>query len=72
MPKVSLFTLAGHDFGPYDILPPTHAVVALNKVLTLGAGLDEVAFELSALTILSVLYFVIGVLLFKRVHLRSG
>ncbi len=72
MPKVSLFTLAGHDFGLYDILPPTHAVVALNKVLTLGAGLDEVVYELTALTILSVLYFAVGVVLFQRIHLRSG
>lgn len=72
MPKVNLFTLAGHDFGLYDILPPTHAVVALNKVLTLGAGLDEVIYELAALTILSILYFAIGVVLFKRFHLRSG
>jgi len=72
MPKVTLFTLAGHEFGVYDILPPTHAVVALNKVLTLGAGLDEVTYELAMLTILSILYFVIGAWLFKRFHLRSG
>lgn len=72
LPKVSLFRLAGHDFGLYDILPPTHAVVALNKVLTLGAGLDEVVYELSMLTILSILYFAIGAWLFKRYHLRSG
>jgi ABC-2 type transport system permease protein len=67
-----MFTLAGHDFGVYDILPPTHAVVALNKVLTLGAVLDEVVYELTMLTILSILYFVIGAWLFKRYHLRSG
>jgi ABC-2 type transport system permease protein len=72
LPKVSLFSLAGHDFGLYDILPPTHAVVALNKVLTLGAGLDEVVYELSMLTILSILYFAVGAWLFKRYHLRSG
>ncbi|HET9911511.1 MAG TPA: ABC transporter permease [Anaerolineales bacterium] len=72
MPKVTMFTLAGHEFGIYDILPPTHAVVALNKVLTLGAGLDEVVYELSMLTILSILYFAIGAWLFKRYHLRSG
>jgi len=72
MPKVTMFTLAGHEFGVYDILPPTHAVVALNKVLTLGAGLDEVVYELSMLTILSILYFAIGAWLFKRYHLRSG
>jgi ABC-2 type transport system permease protein len=72
MPKVTMFTLAGHDFGLYDILPPTHAVVALNKVLTLGAGLDEVIYELTMLAILSILYFAIGAWLFKRYHLRSG
>lgn len=71
MPKVTMFTLAGHDFGLYDILPPTHAVVALNKVLTLGAGLDEVIYELTMLAILSILYFAIGAWLFKRYHLRS-
>lgn len=72
LPKVILFTVAGHQIGLYDFLPPTHAVVALNKVLTLGAGLDEVVYELAALTILSILYFGIGVLLFKQLHLRSG
>jgi len=44
-------------------------VVALNKVLSLGAGLDEVAFELVAMTVLSVLYFMAGVWLFKHRHL---
>jgi ABC-2 type transport system permease protein len=72
LPRVTLFTIAGHAVGPYDILPPTHAVAALNKVLTLGAGLDEVAFELTALTILSMLYFMVGAWLFRRMHLRSG
>jgi ABC-2 type transport system permease protein len=72
LPKTTLFTIAGHQIGLYDFLPPTHAVVALNKVLTLGAGLDEVVYELAALTILSILYFGIGVILFNRFHLRSG
>ena len=67
-----LFTIGTRQIGLYDILPPTHAVVALNKVLTLGAGLSEVLYELSMLTVLSALYFAIGVWLFKRYHLRSG
>lgn len=71
MPKVVLFTLGGHEIGLYDILPTTHAVAALNKILTLGADLSQVTFELSALTLLSALYFFIGVWLFKRFHLRS-
>jgi len=72
LPKVTVFTVGTREIGLYDILPPTHAVVALNKVLTLGAGLDQIVYELSALTILSILYFGIGVVLFKRFHLRSG
>lgn len=72
LPKIVVFTVGERAIGLYDILPPTHAVVALNKVLTLGAGLEEVVYELSALVILSVLYFGIGVWLFKRFHLRSG
>ena len=72
LPRVTIFTVGAREIGLYDILPPTHAVVALNKVLTLGAGLDEIVYELSALTILSILYFGIGVVLFKRFHLRSG
>lgn len=72
MPRVDLFTVAGHAFGPYDIIPATHGVVALNKVLALGAGLGDVAFELVALSVLSVAYFAAGVLLFGRRHLRRA
>ena len=67
--KVILFTLGGHTFRIFDFMPHTHAVVALNKVLSLGAGLGEVAFELVAMTVLSVLYFMAGVWLFKHKHL---
>ena len=72
MPAVKLFSIGGRTISPYDILPPTHAVAALNKILTLGASLGEVAYELMALFILSVLYFAIGVWLFRWMHLRSG
>lgn len=71
MPRVSLFTLGGRTFGLYDVLPPTHAVVALNKVLTLGAGVGDVLYELAALLILTVIYFAVGVWLFSRTHLRA-
>jgi ABC-2 type transport system permease protein len=70
IPRVPLFVLAGRMVGLYDILPPTHAVVALNKILTLGAGLDEVLYELGALVLLSAVYFAVGVWLFQRTHLR--
>ncbi len=70
IPQPTLFTIVGHAFGPCDILPPTHAVVALNKILTLGAGLPDVLYELAMLLILSVVYFAAGVWLFKRMYLK--
>ena len=71
LPRFTLFTIAGRGFALPDLLPPTHAVVALNKILTLGAGFKDVAFELTALTLLSALYFGIGVWLFQRTQMRT-
>ncbi len=70
MPRITLFSLFGHPIGPFELLPPTHAVTALNKVFTLGANLGDVWFELAALAILSGLYFAVGVWLFNRKQLR--
>jgi ABC-2 type transport system permease protein len=70
IPKVTLFHLGNRAIGLYDILPPTHAVVALNKILTLGAGIEDVIYELAVLVILSVVYFSIGIWLFRRKHMH--
>ncbi len=70
LPKVTLFTVGDQAIGLYDILPPTHAVAALNKIINYGAQLHEITYELGALILLSGLYFFIGVWLFKRIHLR--
>ena len=72
LPRAELFTLFGHGIAIYDLLPPTHAVNALNKVFTMGAGLGDVTFELLALILLSALYFGAGVWLFQRMHLRRS
>ncbi len=70
LPRFTLFTLFGRGFSLPDLLPPTHAVVALNKIFTLGAGLGDVTFELAALTILTLAYFGAGVWLFQRTQMR--
>jgi ABC-2 type transport system permease protein len=72
LPAVHLFTVAGRSIGLYDILPPTHAVNALNKILTLGMGFEDVLYEIAAMLILSVIYFAAGVWLFKRTHMRAA
>jgi ABC-2 type transport system permease protein len=71
IPRVPLFTIGERVIGLYDVLPPTHAVVALNKVLTLGAGLQDVAYELVAVVVLSITYFAIGVWLFNRSRMKA-
>ncbi len=71
LPRLTLFTLFGRNFALPDLLPPTHAVVALNKVFTFGARLQDVAFELTALTLLSTLYFGLGVWLFQKTQMRA-
>ena len=72
LPPLTLFEIAGQPISVCDFLPPRHAVVALNKILTLGAGLNEVAYELTALVVLSLLYFAIGIWVFQRRHLRPA
>ncbi len=72
LPRPVWFTLGSHGVSPFDILPTTHAVVALNKVLVLGAGLGEVTYEMAALLLLSLLYFGAGVCLFQRTRMRTG
>jgi ABC-2 type transport system permease protein len=72
LPRIEVMEIAGRSIGLYDIIPPTHAVVALNKVLTLGAGLGDVLYELIALLVLSAVYFAVGTWLFHHRHMRVG
>lgn len=70
IPRINLFQIAGIHVSIYDILPPTHAVVALNKVLTLGLGITDVWYEIISLVILSLIYYGIGIYIFQRRQLR--
>jgi ABC-2 type transport system permease protein len=71
MPRQPLFKLFGHVVAIYDILPTTHAVLALNKIFTLGQGFNDILFELSALTLLSSIYFAIGVWTFQKRQMKA-
>lgn len=69
--SVPLFTIGERTISLFDALPPTHAVVAMNKVFNLGVGIDGIIYELTALGVLSVLYFAVGVWMFNRTHLKA-
>jgi ABC-2 type transport system permease protein len=59
-------------FALNDLLPPTHAVVALNKIFTYGAGFSEILYELAMLLMLTLVYFACGIVLFRKRHLEAA
>jgi ABC-2 type transport system permease protein len=71
LPPITLFTLAGHQIDLFDIFPATHGFLALQQVLSYGAGLHDVAFRLGMTLVLSVLYITAGVLTFRRWQMRG-
>ena len=66
LPPITIFTLAGHQIDLFDVFPATHGLMALNQVLVYGNGWHEVAFRLETMLLLSVVYFLIGVVIFQR------
>jgi ABC-2 type transport system permease protein len=71
MPRVALFDLGARSFALNDFLPPTHAVVALNKILSLGAGLGDVIYEIMMIVVLTAVYFAAAVWIYRRTQLRK-
>jgi ABC-2 type transport system permease protein len=71
LPSLTMFTLAGHQIDLFDVFPATHGFLALQQVLSYGAGLQEVGFRLGATVVLSAFYFVVGVLVFQRWQMRA-
>ena len=71
LPRLTLFRLAGHTFYANDVLPTSLAVKAFNKILNFKAGLGDLGFEIGGIVILTMLYFLLGVWLFRRRHIRK-
>jgi ABC-2 type transport system permease protein len=72
VPAPALFQLFGHEIAWNDILPATHAMTALQQAILYGARLDQIGFRLAAAAVLSLVFFVIGVLLYQWKVLRIG
>jgi ABC-2 type transport system permease protein len=66
MPPLTLFMIGPHTIGVFDILPASHALVALQQVLILGAGLEQVSFRTGMTVLLSLLFFAGGVIGFQK------
>ena len=73
LPQQVLGEVAGRTYQVYDILPWTHAVIALRSVLTYGTGLSpDVIFQMSWLIFLTAILFVVGVVTYSLVRLRAA
>jgi ABC-2 type transport system permease protein len=70
LPQIRVLEIGEKSISIYDLIPSTHSVVALNKILTLGAGLEDVLYELVSLIVLTVVFFAIGIWVFNRRHMR--
>jgi ABC-2 type transport system permease protein len=70
LPKIPVLRIAAHTLYANDVLPTSLGVKAFNKVLNAGGGLGDIAFELGAILVLTVVYFALGIVLFRRRHLR--
>ncbi|MFN2227654.1 MAG: ABC transporter permease [Anaerolineae bacterium] len=71
LPPMTLFRLAGHQIDLFDVFPASHGFLALQQVLTYGAAPGEVLFRLGATLLLSALYFVAGIAVFRRWQMRE-
>lgn len=64
-PRNEIFKIADHSIYLNDFLPPTHAVNAMNKVMIFGSNTSDILYEIVFLSILCILYALIGVYLFR-------
>jgi ABC-2 type transport system permease protein len=66
------FSISGYPVSLQGLMSPTHAISALNKIVIMQMGIGEIIPELIALVSLTVIYFLIGMVLFRKRHLRLG
>ena len=66
----ALFTIAGYPINFQGLLTPTHAISALNKTLVLNMDWANIVPEIIAIILLSILYFFIGAMIFRKRHLK--
>ena len=72
MPDMPIATVAGRTIQVYDFSPATHAADAMRRVLSLGDGLTAIWYELTMLTLLSLILLAVGVALYQRLKLRGA
>ena len=65
-----LFTIFGYPVSLQGLMSPTHAISALNKIMMMQMKLSDIIPELVSLIILTLIYFLIGMVLFQKRHMQ--
>ena len=68
-PKIVIAEIGRRSIGLFDILPSTHGVTALSKILTFSVSPAGLAYELILMLLLSVVIYFFGAVLFYRKRL---
>ncbi len=66
----ALFSISGYPITYQGLLTPSHAISALNKTLVMNMDLKSILPEIIAMLVLTLLYFVIGAIIFNKRHLK--
>jgi len=66
----ALFSIAGYPVSVQGLMSPTHAISALKKVMILNMEFLDIVPEIIAILVLTTIYFLIGVCVFQRRHMR--
>lgn len=72
MPDVTIAVFGARAVSLYDLLPSTHAVEALRRILIYGDGPGAIVYEIADTVLLSLLYLGIGIWLYQRLRLKRG
>jgi ABC-2 type transport system permease protein len=72
VPDVGLFSLGERTVNLNEVLPTTHSISALGKIMNLDGGLGDVVYELAAIVVLTVAFYASGTWLFTRHHMRAA
>ncbi len=71
LPGIPLFQWGDRAVQVNEILPTTHAISALNRVLSYDAGLGDITYELIAVLVLTAAFFAAGTWIFTRRHMPA-
>jgi ABC-2 type transport system permease protein len=68
----TIMSIGGYPLNFQSLMSPTHAVIAIKKVMLLNSGFRDIVPELVSLLFLTFLYFGIGIRIFNKRHMKFG